>query len=561
MHNHVIYFSHFVSFCFFQTKEKTAITQCIISLYDLLTSYLPVLLFILSIDLSPELIAKEEEKQTIMPTTSLAASSLTVRSSKTSLTKMRASSNLDIESSPLDIASSFPDNVLQSSSIKFLTFNTWGLKYVSKNREIRLKAIADKILINYLKYDVIALQEIWCSDDWQYFKAKLSSKFPYMRYFKNGILAGPGLAIISKIPIKDSFLYRFPINGRPSAFFRGDWYVGKSISVTILANNVAVLNSHMHAPYADDGDAHYLCHRACQAWDFAKLAHLLINAGHKVIITGDLNSLPGSLPYRLLTEESRSFTDSWAQFVSQQELKKNIDAANTNNYDNNNNRNPNLFSEFNNDSLDTPQLQIRYAATTCDSQLNTYRNHCKLADAKRLDYVLLSHGDFLVKDAQVHFTDRLAAIDASYSDHFAYYCELEIIEKVSSKQPTKTNLDSINFLHQRLSNISELKSVISEYQRSTIFSISQLYWRIAHVLISIIALISFVIFVYFTNKFNRWSSIILIVSSIILLITATFNFLIVILFMPLEYRMLEEVKLECQDTINCIEDEIEFLQK
>ena len=30
-------------------------------------------------------------------------------------------------------------------SIKFLTFNTWGLKYVSKHRKERLRAIADKL--------------------------------------------------------------------------------------------------------------------------------------------------------------------------------------------------------------------------------------------------------------------------------------------------------------------------------------------------------------------------------------------------------------------------------
>lgn len=167
--------------------------------------------------------------------------------------------------------------VVEDRQIKVLTFNTWGLKYVSKHRKERLRAIADKLagtgndttnnnnsssskiiplhecikntnmggiieedaypegegVIDY-DFDIVALQEIWCKEDWEYLLERCSSKYPYSRLFYSGILTGPGLAILSKIPIESSFLYRFPINGRPSAFFRGDWYVGKSIAITKL---------------------------------------------------------------------------------------------------------------------------------------------------------------------------------------------------------------------------------------------------------------------------------------------------------------------------------------
>lgn len=109
-------------------------------------------------------------------------------------------------------------------SIKFLTFNTWGLKYVSKHRKERLRAIADKLAGHSTltpisdellpnggdsneneDYDVIALQEIWCVEDWKYLASACASKYPYQRLFHSGILTGLGLAILSKVPIESTF--------------------------------------------------------------------------------------------------------------------------------------------------------------------------------------------------------------------------------------------------------------------------------------------------------------------------------------------------------------------
>ncbi|KAF6059018.1 Endonuclease/Exonuclease/phosphatase family protein [Candida parapsilosis] len=203
-------------------------------------------------------------------------------------------------------------------SVRLLTFNTWGLKLVSKHRKQRLRAIADKLANPFDAsddYDVVALQEVWCEEDWQYLDHVCRDRYPFRRYFKAGIISGPGLCVLAKIPITETFLYRFPINGRPSAFFRGDWYVGKSVAVTMFqplysgSMPIALLNSHMHAPYGH-GDASYSTHRACQAWDFAKIVRMLKKAGYAVIQVGDLNSKPESLPYKIFTIEG-GLSDSW----------------------------------------------------------------------------------------------------------------------------------------------------------------------------------------------------------------------------------------------------------
>jgi sphingomyelin phosphodiesterase 2 len=38
------------------------------------------------------------------------------------------------------------------------------------------------------------------------------------------------LVILSRWPIVESNMVRYPLNGRPAAFYRGDWFVGKGVA-------------------------------------------------------------------------------------------------------------------------------------------------------------------------------------------------------------------------------------------------------------------------------------------------------------------------------------------
>ncbi len=430
--------------------------------------------------------------------------------------------------------------------IRFLTFNTWGLKYVSKFRKERLREITNRLASDEKhQYDVVALQEIWCEEDWDYMNETLQGLYPYRRWFKSGIITGPGLAILSKIPIESTFLYRFPINGRPSAFFRGDWYVGKSISVTILRASslnsvpIAVLNSHMHAPYAATGDAAYDCHRACQAWDFAKIAKLMSMAGYAVIVVGDLNSKPDSLPFRILTKNS-NLDDSWNV------LMKSTNAV------------PLTVQEI---SRLEPNLQLVRGATTCDSSLNTWRAHLPVSKACRLDYALISP-KLEPLEALVRFTEQVPNV-GSLSDHFAYYCRLRVSSGAQGAETVSTLQNDLNFsvddqkniLYERLQVALELKALISDYQKHTILR-WQLRWRAAHVLVSIFLIIGLHVMVPFTSGFSSWSSVLVMLLATILAITATGNGLIVILFLPKEYRALQEVKLQASDQELSVQEQL-----
>ncbi|KAI5957113.1 ISC1 [Candida jiufengensis] len=419
---------------------------------------------------------------------------------------------------------SLPSDTTKNQSIKLLTFNTWGLKFISKHRKQRLKAIADAFANPTTKeedYDIIALQEIWCEEDWNYLNSICSQRYPYRRNFKSGIIAGPGLAILSKIPIEETFLYRFPINGRSSAFFRGDWYVGKSIAVTIFKSHqpntlpIALLNSHMHAPYGK-GDSSYSTHRACQAWDFAKFVRMLKKAGYAVIQVGDLNSKPDSLPYKIFTVEG-GLKDSWNVLHPE--------------------KNPSV-AEISGMSLED---QITYAGVTCNSRLNTWRTNRPIWEACRLDYALIDDINVIPIKAKVQFTNLLPPpLSCSYSDHFAYFVEVNI-NAASQYVP----LIKESPPQEREKVYKELIAEIKHYRRITIPF--QAIWRKCHFLTSVAIVIGMHIGIVFVADVAGWISVLFLFATTCVIITGLLNGMIWYFGVRSESRALQEVQAEVED--------------
>lgn len=151
----------------------------------------------------------------------------------------------------------------------------------------------------------------------------------------------------------------YVLSGRPTAFWRGDWYVGKGIaharirahfpprarnppktraqqdsnSVPPRAHGndnpredggeqeeeeeeekeddddddssltIEVFNTHTHAPYSSDKSDTYRVHREAQAWALAKLLRSAAEkrGNHLVIAAGDLNTTPLSTAHRIIT--------------------------------------------------------------------------------------------------------------------------------------------------------------------------------------------------------------------------------------------------------------------
>ena len=118
---------------------------------------------------------------------------------------------------------SYPQN------LHVLSLNCWGLKYISKHRRERLQEIGAQLAQVSPLPDIVALQECWTQEDYYSIQSQNQHYLPYSKYYFSGIFGG-GLVILSRWPIEESNMYRYPLNGRPTAFFRGDWFVGKGVA-------------------------------------------------------------------------------------------------------------------------------------------------------------------------------------------------------------------------------------------------------------------------------------------------------------------------------------------
>jgi hypothetical protein len=115
------------------------------------------------------------------------------------------------------------------SNIRILSLNCWGLKFISKLRNERLTEIGVQIAAANPQPDIVGLQECWTQQDYHAIREKTRHILPYGKFYHSGIFGG-GLVILSRWPIIESNMVRYPLNGRPAAFYRGDWFVGKGVA-------------------------------------------------------------------------------------------------------------------------------------------------------------------------------------------------------------------------------------------------------------------------------------------------------------------------------------------
>ena len=115
------------------------------------------------------------------------------------------------------------------TEINVITLNCWGLKYIAKFRKERMLEIGKRIATAEPVPQIVGLQECWTQHDYQAIRRETRHILPYGKFYHSGIFGG-GLAILSKWPIEESSMFRYSLNGRPTAFFRGDWYVGKGVA-------------------------------------------------------------------------------------------------------------------------------------------------------------------------------------------------------------------------------------------------------------------------------------------------------------------------------------------
>ncbi|KAI4173317.1 MAG: hypothetical protein LQ343_003028 [Gyalolechia ehrenbergii] len=229
-------------------------------------------------------------------------------------------------------------------------------------------------------------------------------------------------------------MVRYPLNGRPTAFFRGDWYVGKGVACASIQsgsgreNVVDVFCTHLHAPYEREPNDSYMCHRTAQAWEIARLMRGAAERGHAVIGLGDFNMVPLSLAHQLITTHA-PVQDVWRVLYPESSLGAATQPA----------------EKERRREIPNITHNLRENGATCDSALNTWRWSKQQQKAlfngedvtidpttpdpraKRLDYIFFGNGlspsplspQWRIESAKVGMTDRHPTLSCSLSDHFS----------------------------------------------------------------------------------------------------------------------------------------------
>ncbi|CEP08862.1 hypothetical protein [Parasitella parasitica] len=284
-----------------------------------------------------------------------------------------------------------------------------------------MKAVAE--VLQKEDYDIITLQEIWVSKDFELIKEAVKQTLPYAKYFYSGAL-GSGLAILSRFPIISTSYHRYALNGNPLKFLHGDYYVGKGVGSALVNHPVIglleVFNTHLHAGYGPKDQ--YKAHRATECWQLANILRSSAAMGRQIVMvyntrlfdeqkrililrygqSGDFNSVPSSFNYRLIRDHG-FMSDSWLQMHGDPDA-----------------------NQFNLDEI-TADSYTQFFGFTCNSPYNTFSRYFDHGDntnakrllGKRLDYIFYRYSPQLkCIESRVVLTDLVPNSSMSYSDHF-----------------------------------------------------------------------------------------------------------------------------------------------
>ena len=442
------------------------------------------------------------------------------------------------------------------TTINLISYNCLGLKYISHFRRERLSEIGRRLSIASPVPEIVGLQECWTQEDYESIRSQTRSILPYAKYYYSGVFGG-GLAILSKWPIEESSMYRYPLNGRPTAFFRGDWYVGKGVACAKIrvgpgrADLVEVFCTHLHAPYESEPNDSYLCHRTAQAWEIAKLMRAAAERGHLVLALGDFNMLPLSLAHRLI-EGYAGVVDAWrilhpgssvgpAESEVERKRGREVPSARFNLMENGA-ASDGVFNTWRWRKEDQKRLfsgeRIEVEDETPDPK------------GKRLDYVFIGNGRHLggssvqqwrVQSMKVGMTERHPSIGCSLSDHFSMEATLFRSAHIRNHNPARANhAERTDTLSP--STYTTILNLIHTY---TIRELRQRQLRLAHFVVSIIISIGCFIATWWSPR--PFVSFLLILLSTLGLGAGIVDGLIGGLFMGSELRALKEFEWEIEN--------------
>ncbi|KAM0287667.1 hypothetical protein ACHAQH_000196 [Verticillium albo-atrum] len=445
------------------------------------------------------------------------------------------------------------------TDINIVTLNCWGLKFISKQRPQRIAEIAHRLAIADPAPDIVALQECFVHDDYLTIRRATRKVLPHGKFYFAGPF-GAGLAILSRWPIDEAATLPYPLNGRPTAFWRGDWYVGKGVACAILrygpqpGQRIHVFNTHTHAPYNET----YTTHRLAQSWYLASLLRRASATGELVIALGDFNMRPTSLQHRILTARA-PVRDAWRLLHPDSSLGHPTDPLEQPR------RRPVPGALFN----------LKENGATSDSAYSTWRwpsrDQRALADpkrphrvvapedpdhtGKRLDYIFFSSRavvqtspSWTVKSATVGMLAPHPELNCSLSDHFSVEATLTLhlpspenphplLDAQLSPSPPAAH-DAVPLSQQEYATL--LAEIGSYRDRERAQRTRRGYTAFA----LLATWLATIVGVWFVPDGRPWGSFLVLLAGSIALAAFVIEGLLALLFFPAELRALREFEWE-----------------
>ncbi|KAF5125818.1 Inositol phosphosphingolipids phospholipase C [Metarhizium anisopliae] len=445
------------------------------------------------------------------------------------------------------------------SELTLLTLNCWGLLHISALRTPRLAEIGRHIAALEPTPHIVCLQECWVQDDYRAIRDATRAILPHGKFYHSGAFGG-GLAILSRWPIEESSMFPYKLNGRPTAFWRGDWYVGKGVATAKVRYGpgrkdiIEVFNTHTHAPYESEPNDSYLCHRTAQAWDIAKLVRGATDRGHLVVALGDFNMIPLSLAYRIITSGA-PIRDTWRILHPDSSIGASDQAE----------------EKARGLPVPTAEHNLLVNGAASDTVYNTWRwskqeqkklkhdpcpvdPHTKDPQGKRIDYVFASTGDvsggtgWIVKSAAVEITGRHPELNCSLSDHFGVRTTLQrhTLSGGAVQKPTEHDLQlRYNEEHTCRLTLSDYDEILALTKKYASRERQQRYWRGLHFYASVLVWIGCLVAVWFSPR--NFVSFLLMLLASLGLATGVIDGLLALLFFSGEIRGLKEFEWEVQN--------------
>ncbi|KAF2211383.1 hypothetical protein CERZMDRAFT_112792 [Cercospora zeae-maydis SCOH1-5] len=454
------------------------------------------------------------------------------------------------------------------STIRIISLNCWGLKYISTYRHARLVEIGHQLATASPVPQIVGLQECWTQEDYLAIREITKDILPYGKFFWSGCFGG-GLAILSKWKFEETGLWKFSLNGRPQAFWRGDWFVGKGVGCARIRMPgggggeeegkgkglvVEVFVTHLHAPYEKEPNDSYLCHRTAQAWEIAKLMRHARERGHMVIGLGDFNMVPGSLAHRIIEGYGGGVRDVW-KLLYPDSMEGSAESE---------------AEQQKGRKLPTAQECLDLHGATCDSKFNTWRwseemrkalhkgKEVRETDpeeedvkAKRLDYIFFADAADTITtttgqawkweptDLQVGMRMRHPTLKCSLSDHFSIETTLSSTNPPSA--PTSAAATA-KIHHLPLQTYTHIQSLTTSYIAR---ERHQRKWRITHFFVSFSISIACSIAIWWSPR--NFVAFLLLLLSTLGLSAGVMDGLIGLLFVGSELRALKEFEYEVEN--------------